>query len=625
MTRIELAPEPPLIPRSLLFGDPVVSSPTISPDGSRLAYLAPHDGVMNVWVRTLATSEEHPVTSETDRAVRHYAWGFDDRTILYFQDTNGDENWRLYATNVVTGATRDLTPFDGVQAQMVLRDRRSPDAVLVALNKEDARFHDVYRLDLASGELELVAKNPGNVMRWVADQEFVVRVAWAADPDGAYTLMARTDVAAEWRPMGTWSAEDAATSGPLVFADGGKSLLLKDARNANTTRLVFLELGTGELTVVAEDPVFDVADVVLHPDTHDAQAVIFERERREWTILDPEISADITYLCSVNDGDLSIISRDNADRTWLVSFLVDDGPVEYWLYDREKRAASSLFVDRPALRDYTLASMEPIEFVARDGLTIHGYLTLPPKAEPRSLPMVLNVHGGPWTRNTWGYHPEPQWFANRGYACLQVNYRGSVGYGKAFTNAGDRQWGAAMHQDLIDAVQWAIDAGYADARRIAIFGGSYGGYAALVGVSFTPDVFCCAVDIVGPVNLATLIRSIPPYWTTMLSALKRRMGDPETEPDFLASRSPLSKADRIRVPLLIAQGANDPRVPPAESEQLVAALKANGIAHHYVVFPDEGHGFAKPHNRLRFYATAERFLALHLGGRFEAAVDSEVL
>ena len=334
--------------------------------------------------------------------------------------------------------------------------------------------------------------------------------------------------------------------------------------------------------------------MVLHPDTRDVQTVIFERERRDWTVVDPNIEDDVAKLYELSRGDLHIISRDNADRMWIVSFTTDAGPVSYFAYDRLQQTAGLLFVDRPALTEYTLARMEPIQFVARDGLIVHGYLTLPPQAEPRNLPLVLNVHGGPWSRDRWGYNPEAQWFANRGYACLQVNYRGSVGYGKEFANAGIREWGARMHDDLVDAVEWAIARGYADRTRVAIFGGSYGGYAALVGVTCTPDVFCCAVDIVGPSNLITLIRSIPPYWSTMLATFHRRIGNPDTEPEFLRSRSPLFKADQIRVPVLIAQGANDPRVPQAESEQIVAALKANGTPYEYVLFPDEGHGFAKP-------------------------------
>jgi dipeptidyl aminopeptidase/acylaminoacyl peptidase len=276
----------------------------------------------------------------------------------------------------------------------------------------------------------------------------------------------------------------------------------------------------------------------------------------------------------------------------------------------------------PELNKYELTRMEPISYTARDGLTIQGYMTFPSWKEKKNLPMVLNVHGGPWARDAWGYDPVTQWFANRGYACLQVNFRGSTGYGKDFVNAGDREWAAKMHDDLIDGVNWAVEQGYADSEKVAIFGGSYGGYAALVGATFTPDVFRCAVDIVGPSNLVTLLKSIPPYWSTMLAMFHKRVGNPDTEEEFLKSRSPLFKVDQIEIPILIAQGANDPRVKQAESEQVVEAMKKKGLAYEYMLFPDEGHGFARPENRLKFYAAAEKFLAKHLGGRYEQVAES---
>ena len=316
-------------------------------------------------------------------------------------------------------------------------------------------------------------------------------------------------------------------------------------------------------------------------------------------------------------GDIHVISRDLADENWLIAYVVDNGPVAHYAYNRAARSLTFLFHNQPALTKYTLASCEPISLTSRDGLTLHGYITYPPGVERRNLPTVLLVHGGPWGRDGWGYNATSQWFANRGYASLQINFRGSTGYGKNFVNAGDREWGAKMHDDLVDTVQWAIDQGIANSKKIAIMGGSYGGYAALVGATFTPDLFCCAVDVVGPSNLVTLIRSIPAYWTTALDSLKKRVGDPDTEEEFLNSRSPLFKADRIKIPMLIGQGANDPRVKQAESDQIVEALKKNGVEHEYVLFPDEGHGFAKPENRIAFNRVAEKFLAKHLGGRAE--------
>jgi dipeptidyl aminopeptidase/acylaminoacyl peptidase len=341
------------------------------------------------------------------------------------------------------------------------------------------------------------------------------------------------------------------------------------------------------------------------------------KDRMTYTVLDPSVADDFKAVRALHPGDPTFSDRDEADTTWLIAFTVDAGSVTYFMYDRATKTGRLLFSARPALDSYELAPMEPFSFTARDGLLIHGYVTFPPGLGRTGLPAVVDVHGGPQVRDTWGYNPEAQWLANRGYLCIQVNYRGSTGYGKAFIAAGDREWGGKMHDDLIDAVGYAVDQGWADKSKVAIYGGSYGGYAALVGAAFTPDVFCCAVDIVGPSNLKTLLETIPPYWAPMIAQLYRRVGNPETDADFLWSRSPLSRARDIRIPLLIAQGANDPRVKQAESEQIVAALTEAGIDHEYMLFPDEGHGFAKPENRIKFYTAAERFLAKYLGGRYE--------
>ena len=606
-----------LIPRNILFGNPVKANPQISPDGTMLAYLAPVNNVLNVWVGAAGSDDYQPVTRDEDRGVRFYFWAADNKHILYLQDVGGNENWRLYATNLDTRETRDLTPFENVQAHVIEHDKHFPNELLIGLNKDNPRVHDVYHLDLTSGELVMVAQNPGNIIGWVADAQFKVRGALAAMPEGGSELLVRADEQADWKTLLTWNAEDMLTSAPLSFSLDGQFLYLEDSRSVNASRLVKMNIATGDTSVIAADPQYDVGRVMIHPDTYEIQAVAFNKDRVEWTVLDDTIKLDFDNIREIHRGDFAISSRDDADTTWIVVFTVDNGPVPFYIYDRKNQAATFLFDNQPELSNYTLAAMEPIAFTARDGLTVHGYLTLPPGKGRTNLPMVLDVHGGPWARDAWGYNPEAQWFANRGYACLQVNYRGSSGYGKEFLNAGNREWGGKMHNDLVDGVRWAIDQGIADAKKVAIYGGSYGGFAALVGATFTPDLFCCAVDVVGPSNLITFIKTIPPYWAPLVHVFHQRVGNPDTEEEFLKVRSPLFKVDQIKIPMLIAQGANDPRVKQAESEQIVEAMKNKGIDFAYLLFPDEGHGFAKPENRLRFYAAAEKFLAKHLGGRFE--------
>jgi dipeptidyl aminopeptidase/acylaminoacyl peptidase len=610
-----------LIPRRVLFGNPERVMPRISPDGSRLAWIAPHDGVLNVWVAPTGAdgvgwAQAQVVTDDTDRGIRMFAWAHDGRHLMYLQDTGGDENWRLHDVDLETMQRRDLTPFDDVQTQIIATEKKFPTEILVGLNRDNPQLHDVYRLDLVSGDLVKEVENPGFI-GWVADAQLVVRAGIAPQPDGGAIVMVRGSAEEEWRPLLSISAEDALTTGPLAFSEDGASLLAESSVGADTARLVRFDLATGDAEVLAADPEADVTDVQLHPDTREPQIVTFLKDRMEYQVLDPSVAPDLAAIRALHPGDPSFAGADDADGTWLIGFTNDAGAVPYYSYDRDTRSGRFLFEHQPELSRYDLAPMEPFSFTSRDGLTIHGYATFPPGADRQGLPTVLNVHGGPWARDAWGFDPEAQWLANRGYLCVQVNFRGSTGYGKAFVNAGDREWGGRMQDDLVDAVAFVTAQGWADPARVAIYGGSYGGYAALAGAAFTPDVFRCAVDIVGPSNLKTLIETIPPYWAPMIAQFHRRVGDPEEDADFLWSRSPLSRASSIRIPLLIAQGANDPRVKQAESEQIVAALRDAGIDHEYLLFPDEGHGFAKPENRLRFYAAAERFLARHLGGRTE--------
>jgi len=608
-----------LIPRSVLYGNPKRSRPDISPDGTRLAYLAPLDGVMNIWISEPGDATGQAVTRDTNRGIQRYFWANDSRHILYVQDRDGNENWRLFAVDMDTGDTKDYTPFENVQVRITAYDKRFPNELLIGLNKEDPQNHDVYHLDLTTGELTRVVKNPGGVLGWMADADFKVRCGIAVTAEGGFKLIHRETVEDDWRDLIVWEPGENMTNFPIGFTREGRHLYLMDSRGSNTTQLIKLECATGKVEVLLRDDTYDIGTghVLIHPDTYDIQAVCIEKDRSHWVVIDPSIEEDFDVIRQLDHGDFSIISRDHADRTWIVNFSKDNGPTSYYLYDREKKKGALLFVNKPQLNEHRLAGTEPFTISSRDGLTLHGYITFPVDVERKNLPLVLLVHGGPNMRDHWGYSANAQWFSNRGYICLQVNYRGSIGFGKAFVNAANREWAGKMHDDLVDTVDWAVEQGYADPDRLAIYGASYGGYAALVGATFTPDLFCCAVDIVGPSNLVTLMNSYPPYWANLQEQSKRRIGDPDTEPEFLMSRSPLSRVDDIKIPILIGHGANDPRVPQAESEMIVEKMKEKGIDYEYLLFPDEGHGFVKPENKIKFQTVAEKFLAKHLGGRFE--------
>jgi dipeptidyl aminopeptidase/acylaminoacyl peptidase len=607
-----------LIPLSVLFGNPERVRPTISPDGTQLAWIAPHEGVLNVWLAPVSIADgidlaaARVITDDTDRGIRQFLWAHDGRHLLYVRDTGGDENWRLYDVDIQTMARRDLTPFDGAQTQLIGLEREFPDEVLIGLNRDNPQLHDVYRVNLKTGELAKEEENPGFI-GWIADAHLVVRGAIRPAPDGGFDLLVRDGPGSDWQELLSVPVDDAITTDVVAFSADGRSLLITSSAGAQTARLVRLDVATGAAEILTEDPEADVSDVRIHPDTREPQIVTLLKARSQYVVLDESVAEDLAAIRAIHSGDASLAGADDADAIWLVGFTNDTGPIPYYAYDRATKTARFLFEHQPELSRYELARMEPFSFQSRDGLTVHGYLTFP-AGRRESLPTVLNVHGGPWARDTWGFNPEAQWLANRGYLCVQVNFRGSTGYGKDFVNAGDRAWGAEMQNDISDAVAHVISQGWADPARVAIYGGSYGGYAALAGAAFTPDLYCCAVDIVGPSNLITLIESVPPYWAPMIAMYHQRVGDPEKDADFLWSRSPLSRAEAIRIPLLIAQGANDPRVKQAEAEQIVAALSKAGIEHEYLLFPDEGHGFAKPENRLRFYAEADRFLARYLGG-----------
>ncbi len=612
-------PQTALIPRSVLFGNPERSSPQISPDGAMLAYLAPDHGVLNIWVRTLGKTDDRAITNDRKRGIRNLFWQYDSKNILYAQDQNGDENWRVYQTTIATSKTRDLTPFDKVRADIVALEPAHPEIALIQLNKRDPKVFDIYRVNLQTGELTLDTENPGDVASFHPDHDLQIRAAEVTTPDGGTLIRVRDNSKSPWRELMKWGPEET-LGGASGFSPDNSALLVITSLDANAARLLSVDVVTGKSTVISQDPQFDVSFVVTHPRTSKLQAVVFLRERRDFQILDSALQPDLDALKKVRDADISDISRDLADDKWVVAFEGDDAPIYYYLYDRTSRKATVLFSNRPALENFKLAKVKPIQYKARDGMTIYGYLTTPVGVEPKNLPMVIFPHGGPWGRDLWGYDPYAQWLANRGYAVLQPNFRASTGYGKLYLNAGDRQWAGAMRTDLLDAKDWAAKHGVADPAKVCIMGGSYGGYATLAGIAFAPEAYACGVDIVGPSNLNTLLKTIPPYWSTFVAIFHKRMGDNE---EFLKSQSPLFKADQIKVPLLIGQGANDPRVNKAESDQIVAAMRKNGKPVEYFVFPDEGHGFARPENRMAFNAASEEFLAKYLGGRCEPPSDAE--
>ncbi len=622
-----LAELPPLIPRMLLFGSPTnsKSSPSLSPNGKYLGYTAldPANQTFNVWIRTIGKVDDRVITQETNRPVFWYYWQPDSEHILYLQDQNGDENVHLYQVDLRTRSSRDLTPFPNVQAQIVSLDPNNEREMLVALNRKDPTRHDVYRLNFKSGTLALDTKNPGDVSEWVADNQLRVRAAQVTTPDGGTEIRVRTRPISKWRTFQRWGPDE--SPGWIQgFNHNNRRLWIVSSVGANARRLMEFDIASGKGEVVAQDPEYDVGEVQVHPKRHALEAVAVERARTEWTVIDQRLKTDFETLREARDGDFTVQSRDLADTKWIVCYDTDTAPESYYLYDRAARTTELLFFEgSPELPGYTFSPMRPISYAARDGLVIQGYLTLPAGVEPKNLPMVLHVHGGPWARTGWGFHYYAQWLANRGYAVLQVNFRGSTGYGKAFHNAGDREWGGKMQEDLIDAKRWAVAQGYADPARVAIMGHSYGGYAVLAGLAFTPDEFACGVDEMGPSNLITLLRSTPPHWTPMLGEFKRRIGDWEKDPESLKERSPIFKADQIKVPLFIVQGANDPRVKQAESDQIVQALRKNGKPVEYLLFPDEGHGTARPENDLKQAAAEEAFLARHLGGRLEPISDQE--
>lgn len=621
--------EADLIPRELIFGNPTYSSVQISDDGSMISYLAPVDGVMNIWVAPIDdVANAKPITADTGRGIRGYGWLAGINRLVYIQDKGGDENFLLYGVDPMTGEETNYTPFENTRVQFIASDEDIPGKQIIGINNRDPRWHDVYELDAETGELTLIYENVDEIGGFTFDNDLKLRFGQKSTSDGGVEYFKRTD--AGWEMFMEVSPEDLYTTGLSGFSEDNSKLYMIESTGRDTGALFAMDMETGEKSLVAADDRADIGGTWRDADTGEPYVYAVTYDKTQYFAMDERGEEILTALENRFEGEVSRASTTQDDSKWVVVNTQSDKVATYYVWDRKEDTFTELFSVRPELEDKTLAAMSPEFIQSRDGLTLVSYLTLPPGTDvdadgrPEApLPLILNVHGGPWARDSYGYRSTPQWLANRGYAVLQVNFRGSTGFGKSFVNAGDLQWGLTMHDDLIDAVDWAVAEGITTDDAVAIMGGSYGGYATLAGLTFTPEKFACGVDIVGPSNLVTLLEAIPPYWESFRRVLEKRVGDPNTEEGMaiLEAASPLNSVDNIVKPLLIGQGANDPRVAQAESDQIVEAMQEKGIPVTYVLFPDEGHGFARPENRLAFYGVAEGFLAECLGGRVETIGD----
>ncbi|MGW4096658.1 alpha/beta fold hydrolase [Mycobacterium sp. NPDC004974] len=625
-------PSPELISVDDFFKPPARAQAAISPDGTRVAYLAPWKDRLNVWIAAVDSHAEFGtdavrVSADETRSILNFEWTEDSRWLLYLQDTGGDENWHIFRADPQNPSEPavDLTPFPG--AMSVFELLADPGKAMVYSNKRTPTLVDVYEMDIATGELTLVAENPGTVSGWPTSHSGKL-FATALTSEGDVELLQWETSTRTLRSIVTFDGADY-TMGlfPITVTADGTGIWIGSNDGTDRTRIVRVDVITGEQTHVDSHPAYDVdpracvyrempQPLILDRHSRDLIGVRYLGERQVIQALDPQFAAVLENLEKLSDGDLNAVSSDLSGQRWVVNFTHDREPGLTYFYDHGTGESRLLFGSHPHLRAEDMAPMKPVTIRSRDGLTLHGYLTLPVGVEPKNLPTVLLVHGGPWVRDSWMFIPAVQLLANRGYAVLQVNFRGSAGYGKSFTKAAVGEFAGKMHDDLIDGVDWAVDQGYADPERVAIFGGSYGGYATLVGVTFTPHVFAAAIDYVGISDLSNFMRTLPviarPHLANNWHLFVGNPDDPEQEADMLA-RSPITKVDQIRTPLLVIQGANDVRVVQAESDNLVEALRARGADVEYMVKDDEGHGFVNPGNVIDMFKTVDRFLGAHLG------------
>ena len=628
---------PPLVDREVYFGNPELAYGALSPDGSYVSIVKPLDGILNVWVRRADQTwdDAWPVTAEMDRPVFQYFWSQDGKRILYVQDDGGDENFRVYAVDPSAKPAygenvpqaHDLTPYDDMQARIIVVPENSPHHILVGMNDRNPQLHDVYRLDIESGERKLVFQNDVNVAGWMADLEGNLRLGFRVTEDGGSEIL-RVD-GSELTTIMTCTVDE--TCDPIQFHKDGKHVYMATNKgDRDLAELVLLDPETGEMEFVERDPEgeVDFTIAIFSRATDELIATSYNGSRLRIYPKDPTFEKDLAAIRKVLPrGDLFFRQPTKDDRLWIVKPILDTDNGPNYLYDRATGEVELLYRPYPNIPIDDMAKMEAVTYTARDGVEIPAYLTLPKGIEPKNLATVIMPHGGPWARDTWGWDPLAQLLANRGYAVLQPNFRGSTGYGKRFLELGNDEWGTgAMQHDITDGAKWLVEKGIADPNRIAIMGGSYGGYATLAGVAFTPDLYAAGVSIVGPSSIITLLNSIPPYWAPIKKMFHARVGDPEDPNDFerLRAQSPLYSAEDITTPLMVIQGANDPRVKQAESDQIVIALRDLGRTVEYLVAADEGHGFANEINNLASYAAIERFLAEHVGGRYQSEMRPEI-
>lgn len=630
-TSAQTTSPPPLIPRDVLFGNPERYQGRLSPDATKMSFRAPVDGVMNVWVGDRGDfGSAKPITEDTGRGIATHFWALDSEHVMYIQDQGGDENWHLYSVDLTSGEAIDLSPFDGVQAQMIGQSEAHPGVVVVGMNDRDPKWHDVYRVSLADGERTLLQENPG-FGEFYVDNDLAVRLAMKTLPDGSANIMQKTP--SGWTQWQTIPAQDVLTTYIVGFDADNEGVYMLDSRNRDKAALVHIAIDdTTDTTpkVIASSEKVDISNVLINPQTHEPMAYALDHLKLKYHATQPDYEPLIKAFNKQVAGGTQVLAQSLDNQYWTVYTNESDSSPVYKVFNTDTGALNELFVTQPEIDNLPLSKMHGVVIPSRDGMELVSYLSIPRHADPdqdgtpeQTSPLVMLVHGGPWARDTYGFNAQAQWLTNRGYSVLQVNYRSSTGFGKAFVNAGNKEWAGAIHNDILDAKDWAVEQGITTADNVAIMGGSYGGYATLVGLTFTPDAFSCGVDIVGPSNLVTLMESIPPYWESFRQVFYNAIGNPEIEAGMalMKERSPLSHVDKITKPLLIAQGANDPRVKQAESDQIVEAMKARDIPVTYVLYPDEGHGFQKPENNLSFFAVAESFLGTCLGGRVQPVGD----